>query len=341
MSSSEEPSISFPPPIIIPPLNPSAHDQTFIILHGRGSSSQHFASPFITTSFPLSCSSSSPSTSSSTPGYSPSASPPTPTTTLQTLFSTAKFIFPSAHYSRATIYKRSLITQWFDSWHLDGDDSSLHPKSPSKKWRAISGLQTTTSYIHNLIREEAALLLGGTKKIILGGISQGCAASLVALMLWDGEERLGGYLGMCGWLPFAETIKKDVIDQKDNGKENDDEWDPFQRDSDEEEENEGEQPSLDIGAAAVRAMRESLELDSNRNKGPVSRPQAFDTPVFLGHGDQDPKVPVYHGKEAAEVLSAVGFTHVSWNDYLGLGHWYSPQMLRDIATFIQPQGSEE
>ncbi|KAK3988577.1 alpha/beta-hydrolase [Cladorrhinum sp. PSN332] len=318
MASSPASPPSFPPPIIIPPSNPSTHTHTFIILHGRGSSSSHFSTPFISTPFPSSSSSSS--------------------STLQSLYPTTKFIFPSAPYSRATIYKRSLITQWFDSWHLHGDDSfpyHRHPKHQNEEWRVIAGLQTTTSYIHNLIRKEAALLPGGTQSIVLGGISQGCAASLVALILWDGEERVGGYLGMCGWLPFAETIKKEAMEKGDDA-EDDDDWDPFQRDdNDDEEGNEKEETSLDISAAVVKTLRECLELDADGTKNPISRPKTFDTPVFLGHGGQDPKVPLIHGKEAAERLRAIGFDNVSWNEYQGLGHWYSPQMLTDMVAFLK------
>ena len=146
-------------------------------------------------------------------------------------------------------------------------------------------------------------------------------------MLWDGGERLGGYLGMCGWLPFVEAVKR-VVEQ--GGKDKDDEWDPFQRDDDDELETEDEEP-IDISASAVRALRESLELE----KGPICRPPVFDTPIFLGHGDQDVKVPIAHGREAAECLKAIGFSAVSWNEYQGLGHWFSPQMLTDMVKFLE------
>lgn len=304
---------AFPPPIIIPPSHRSIHDQTFIILHGRGSTSSQFAPPFLSTLFPNDSASSAAESN------------------LQSVFPRAKFIFVSAPRSRATIYKRSLIPQWFDSWHLCGDDSTLHPSynplqsAQPEEWRAIPGLQDTVSYLHSLIRKEADLV-GGTRNIVLGGISQGCAASLAALMLWDGSEGLGGYLGMCGWLPFVEAIKR-VVEEA--GKDKDDEWDPFQRDDDEFEG--GDEETIDISASAVRALRESLELE----KGPIYRPPVFDTPMFLGHGDQDVKVPITHGREAAECLKAIGFNTVSWNEYQGLGHWFSPQMLTDVVEFLK------
>jgi predicted esterase len=55
-----------------------------------------------------------------------------------------------------------------------------------EEWRAVDGLHATVAHLHELIRKEAALV-GGPGNIFLGGISQGCAAGLVALLLWDGE----------------------------------------------------------------------------------------------------------------------------------------------------------
>lgn len=50
------------------------------------------------------------------------------------------------------------------------------------------------------------------QNVILGGLSQGCAAALIATLLWDGEP-LAAAFGMCGWLPYRGHI--------DNGDEDD------------------------------------------------------------------------------------------------------------------------
>lgn len=85
----------------------------------------------------------------------------------------------------------------------------------------IDGLRETTAYLHTLIREEIALLRaagGGSRDIVLGGLSQGCAASLVAAALWDGEEwPLGAVVGMCGWLPFVEGVMAGGVGWGDGG----------------------------------------------------------------------------------------------------------------------------
>lgn len=194
-----KPQTPFPPPLIIPPLH-LPHKQTFILLHGRGSNASKFGPVLLTTPFPP-------------PTPSPlSQTPSSPPQTLATAFPHAKFIFPTAPYRRATIYKRTLITQWFDNWHLDfppSDSDPLdittntpqRPPRPAKNdWMMIDGLRETTAHLHALVREEVALLRPaggrGARDIVLGGISQGCAASLVAAALWG---CVGGCLLWRGW----------------------------------------------------------------------------------------------------------------------------------------------
>ena len=176
----------YPKPLIVPPLE--THKETWIILHGRGSNAQKFGPELLATLLP---------------GHE----------TLAQALPHAKFIFPTASVRRATIYKRSLTTQWFDNWSLD---------TPTQREELqIEGLRETTAFIHGILRKEIALV--GPENVILGGLSQGCAAALITTLLWDGEP-LGAVFGICGWLPYrghmqelAETV------------ENDDEDDPFAR----------------------------------------------------------------------------------------------------------------
>jgi pimeloyl-ACP methyl ester carboxylesterase len=129
----------------------------------------------------------------------------------------------------------------------------------------------------------------------------------------------------------------------DNGKQQkrelssaDDYWekgfDPFERDGNVE----NEEPA-DGAARAVKVLIEKLELDL---EPPRSRPRSFDTPIFLGHGDQDENVAMARGKEAAECLRALGFD-VSWSEYQGLGHWYSAEMLTDMTIFLRARAGCE
>ncbi|KAK3898416.1 Alpha/Beta hydrolase protein [Staphylotrichum tortipilum] len=320
----------FPPATTIPPLS-SPHETTLILLHGRGLSAHTFGPDLLATAF-------------RPPSSSPSTSPnPPSTTTLPTHLPHTKFLLPLAPRHRATIYKRSIIHQWFDSWHLE----SCAPGT--EEWRVVDGLRDTVAHVHALVRAEAALV-GGSGNVVLAGLSQGCAAAVVAGLLWDGEERLGAVVGMCGWLVFEGGVRgvvgrgegggdgEDDPFERDKGdgevapfekNEEDGGFDPFERD---EEDDSGDKGEMTVEAQVVRLLREMLEMDGDVGDG--SRPKSFDTPIFLGHGTEDDKVPIVRGREAAECLRATG-VDVEWKEYPGLGHWYSPDMLTDITAFLQ------
>ncbi|KAG7289394.1 hypothetical protein NEMBOFW57_005765 [Staphylotrichum longicolle] len=295
----------FPPPRTTPPLSPP-HRTTLILLHGRGLSAHTFGPDILSASFPPPppIPNPSPTTTITTPPLAAAAAAAEPTT-LPTLLPHTKHIFPLAPRHRATIYKRSVIHQWFDSWHLDcGSGSDLDVKfglrTDTEEWRAVDGLRDTVAHVHALVRTEAAAV-GGPRNVVLGGLSQGCAAGLAATLLWDDgeEEALGG------------------------------------GDEGEDEDVEDGEGVLGVEARVVKVLREMLELEGGGRRV-NSRPKAFDTPIFLGHGTEDDKVPVVRGRGAAECLRAAGM-RVEWREYNGLGHWYSADMLTDIASFLANQ----
>ena len=157
---------------MVPPL--STHLQSIIILHGRGSSAQEFGPPLL--SSPVS---------------------PSQTQTLRAAFPHAKFIFPTASKRRTVIYNRASINQWFDYWSL--------AEPTEREELQIEGLRESSAYIHSLLREEIVIV--GAGNVVLGGLSQGCAASLVALLMWQGEPLCAAF-GMCGWLPFRKQMEE-------------------------------------------------------------------------------------------------------------------------------------
>jgi phospholipase/carboxylesterase len=57
------------------------------------------------------------------------------------------------------------------------------------------------------------------------------------------------------------------------------------------------------------------------------------TPVFIGHGTQDPVVPVAAGQQAFHALKNLGF-NVSWHDYR-MEHSVCAQEVADISSFLQ------
>ena len=57
------------------------------------------------------------------------------------------------------------------------------------------------------------------------------------------------------------------------------------------------------------------------------------TPVFFGHGSQDPMVPMTAGQQAFHALKSAGF-NVSWHDYR-MEHSVCAQEVADISSFLQ------
>ncbi|KAL8761661.1 MAG: hypothetical protein Q9184_002245 [Pyrenodesmia sp. 2 TL-2023] len=277
----------YPSPLIIPPL--LAHKQTFIILHGRGSNATSFGPALLNTQI-------------------------SETHTFQSALPHARFIFPTASKRRAQIYHRSMINQWFDNWSLS---------TPSERTELqVEGLRETSTYVHSLLR--SAVDEVGAENVVLGGLSQGCAAALVALLMWEGEPLAAGF-GMCGWLPFWVQMEEivagseDGVDDDDDGGDGDE--DLFERD----EEDAGEK---DAPTQAITFLREEVGLPA---KDPSMSFQRI--PLFLGHGAEDEKVPVGLGREAASCLKRLGAS-VEWREYEGLGHWYSGTMLKDLVDTL-------
>ena len=57
------------------------------------------------------------------------------------------------------------------------------------------------------------------------------------------------------------------------------------------------------------------------------------TPIFMGHGTQDPVVPLNKGQQSCELLRLAG-CDIQWEDY-PMPHSVSPQEIQDIALFVR------
>ncbi len=61
---------------------------------------------------------------------------------------------------------------------------------------------------------------------------------------------------------------------------------------------------------------------------------AYSTPIFLGHGSADEKVPCSLGEATAAILEKADYK-VELKVYHGLGHWYKiPDEIDDIVEFL-------
>ncbi|UKZ78987.1 hypothetical protein TrVFT333_006738 [Trichoderma virens FT-333] len=170
-------------PFVVGPT--TGHTHTVILLHGRDSEAQEFASEF------FECEATGTETDR----------------TLPALFPTVRWIFPQA---KALYAKRFDIemSQWFDMWSVEDQQERIELQIP--------GLQSSVGLIAELIREEEILV--PRNRIFLGGISQGFATALAAFFA-DGR---GGFAGLCGfssWLPLFNQAASDIelVEEEDTG----------------------------------------------------------------------------------------------------------------------------
>ncbi|KAF4536200.1 hypothetical protein BFW01_g5163 [Lasiodiplodia theobromae] len=293
----------WPDPLIIAPTAPHTH--TLILLHGRGGNAKEFG-PFLLF-----------------------ATPTSSELCLPALFPGVKWVFPTAKKRRAALFKRMPISQWFDNWSLE------YPED--RQELQYEGIAETSAFVAGLIAEEVKELRGRAGRVVLGGLSQGCAVGLHVYLNWKGEgelagQALGGFVGMSGWLPFATAL-----DPKSEEEVGDD--DPFCT-----SDGEGEEKKVKKTADDGRTQLEKIQLRAaNTARDIASMPPlsgegddvpAFPrTPVFLGHGRNDPKVLVELAERARDVLESLG-CKVQWRDY-DSGHWYKvPDEIDDIVNFL-------
>lgn len=229
----------------------------------------------------------------------------------------AKFVFPTAPLMRATKYRRSLLHQWYDG---SGD---WEPE-------ALGNMRESVEHVHGLVREEVRLLGGDASRVVLGGFSQGCAMATISFLLWEGDA-LGAIVGMSGFIPFNSYM----TDLLEGGSLDDDgsaDGFVFGADSSSESDeldgqgSDAETPLLQ----AIKALREEVELPDAGAQSPLS---FLETPVFLGHGTEDPEVDYRHGYLSANLLEKMGIK-VEFHTYKKLQHCLSAGMLTDVVSFL-------
>lgn len=324
---------TYPDPLTIPPL--LSHKQTFILLHGRGSSGAQFGPQLLA----------APITATTT------TSTESPTTTLRDAFPHAKFVFPTASRRRARVFNRSVVNQWFDNWSpaLDAhapEETETETNTRERDELQITGLRESSEFVHDVVRREARLLDEDKdddddedgeegRRIVLGGLSQGCAMALVSLLVADDAElpaTLGAVVGMCGWLPLRRRLEEGFAVGSTAGLLEGEEFNPFGGDTDTTSDgDEGED-----GQTVAAYLRDQLDMPApSSSQSMEKKKKKKSTPIFLGHGKDDEKVPVRRGEEAASSLKSLGATNVVWHAYEELGHWYSPEMLGDLVSFLK------
>ncbi|KAK4865004.1 hypothetical protein LT330_001627 [Penicillium expansum] len=98
-------------------------------------------------------------------------------------------------------------------------NASLQARLPTVKFvfptanLQVEGLCQTPEFIRDLISQEVHILGAGShQKIILWGLSQGCAAGIFTLLGgWLDASKIrtiGAFVGMSGWLPFEQQLQE-------------------------------------------------------------------------------------------------------------------------------------
>ena len=87
-------------------------------------------------------------------------------------------------------------------------------------------------------------------------------------------------------------------------------------------------PEMFAGVAALSASL--AEPDKLLPRLPDLKTQ----PIFIGHGNQDPVVPLERGQDACALLESWGYGDCTYNEYAGAGHEITPTELRDLAAWV-------
>ena len=269
-------------PFTIPPI--SAHTHTLILLHDRGASGQAYGLDLLS------------ATDSSG-------------RMLQTRFPGTKLVFPNANHQCVTSLGGSRMPQWFDNFSA---------QDPSEREALqCKGLRESSHLIHDLVNEESIPL----ENVFLGGVSQGNAMALYALLTYRPESReghLGGLVGTNGWLPLQKSLDG-LITAYDYAKQNND--DDFEN-------------SFDVNMQISTLLRNQIGLP------PVNAPPPNykAIPLHFGHGQADNEVSVHHAKQAAEKLRTLGLNLTLQTLNISDHAWRSGDEVDDIATFLSAQG---
>lgn len=260
---------------------PSAvHTHTAILLHGRGSSGAEFAEDFLSSSL--------------SQGQ-----------TVQSYLQSWRWVFPTSRFRWSTTFQEDECS-WFDIVSLT-DVEARHDLQ-------VEGLRESVFHVLRILEHEVQLLDNQASRICLGGISQGMATALWVMLYAAGQIHgpLGGFVGFCGWIPFARQIGALV---KTNGS------------------TETKQHRVIEFVQSIIVQSSDKQEDMNLCKSAISS-----TPVFLAHGVDDPFVSIDLGLQAARVLNQI-LDYVEWSEFAGAdndGHWIKePEGFDRLMEFLK------
>ncbi|KAK1127054.1 hypothetical protein QLX08_002554 [Tetragonisca angustula] len=111
-----------------------------------------------------------------------------------------KVICPTAPTVPVTLNAGFRMPSWFDL-------RSLEPSGPEDE----EGIRRAAEMVHSLIAEEVAAGIP-TKRIVLGGFSQGGALAIYSALTFP--EPLAGVIALSAWLPLHQKFPAEAIGNK-------------------------------------------------------------------------------------------------------------------------------
>ncbi|OJD31193.1 phospholipase carboxylesterase [Diplodia corticola] len=154
--------------VIIPPSSPHTH--TIIFLHGRDSLPSAFSSELFE-----------------------SQASDTSRSTLPQLLPHFKWVFPAAGLRPAKRFGGVEMSQWFDIWSVEEPTAEGELQSV--------GLEESVGEVLRVVEREVGILGGRRERVVLAGISMGCATGVAALVRGGGMGCVGAFVGVSGWMP--------------------------------------------------------------------------------------------------------------------------------------------
>lgn len=212
-----------------------------------------------------------------------------------------RFVFPTPRLRLGSGFDWRILNLWFDMARLSDPDY--------KKLVQLPGLEQSAFQIMDILNTEMRDV--PPRNIILGGFGQGSAMALSILMSL--EHPLGGFIGMSGWLPFQTSLEQELESQP-------------------EPDELGEHGLQEPFVRAQTFQRDLLALPAL--DVPAKENTAYSTPIFLGHGTKDERIPPALCDAAARTIRAAGYK-VTMKKYPGLPHGIAISLeIDEILDFI-------
>ena len=188
------------------------------------------------------------------------------------------------------------MDEWFDIYSLT-DPSA-------REELQVEGLRESVGFLLKTIHDEIELLNGDASRLFIMGISQGYATGLIAMLA--GQVKLGGFIGLSGWMPFRAQIEEIGKKELDDSVMREEELGNF--------------------------FRATIGLEDS--KPDVSAQSVLGIPVLLCHAVDDEVVDIELSRQACDVFEILGM-NVQWKEYQDGGHWISePQGYDDMLLFL-------